>query len=757
MDQETPFIGPRPFTEADAGIFFGRKNEIVALAAEVVSAQIVLLYAPSGSGKSSLISAGLVPAMRKKGFQVSQERLNTLALGDERAHVDSLCEAIRQSAHQSSAEQPSLLVLDQFEEIIVAVTYAELRTLSETVYSAMAENPMARVVISFREEYLARADALFNKATEASVGNFHLNRLSRRGALEAFVRSLGMVGFQVEPEAGELFLQQLAPPTRRVRSEVEFEPLYLQLLGSQLWSSIENRGSAGTQDADGPSDVHPIVTVADVRRLVDFDQAIEVFFNSTIRHVCASRRVTEKAMRDWIDRELVTPDETRSMVRRQVNETEGLPTSILDDLVTQGLLRTEPRGDDLWLELAHDQLVERIREFNRVWWTGRVYALLRERSTRFDIAMAASRWDMQRWGQSRTTIWSFSTGIRESGLQLSRWYGGWLPFVHKRSNPELDRLALRVFVLTGTLINSAAFLYRFATTSDVPPTLTLTGIEGLDSDAAKRRLQATALNLGRTEQVLAAVNSLTTIAWARVLSRLLTRSVTGAERMERRRWLFVAALFSSDAALTLLRWAVRNGLIENCLNPADAGQIQRAPALGRGEAGLVRRCMSLEDAASWSRDRPVLLVLDWRGGTDTTRWFQRFKNQEVPLYESALRARGATAAWCCRSDVRRRGWRDAVSGIGFPSRGQRTYYMIEGGNVVAWRTVRSNEFPAKLQGDHAGAREPLVGDWDIRLEKRFITILTALIVSSEAAPLPWREFGEGYFKSGLRHRNRRPV
>ena len=171
--------------------------------------------------------------------------------------------------------------------------------------------------------------------------------------------------------------------------------------------------------------------------------------------------------------------------------------------------------------------------------------------------------------------------------------------------------------------------------------------------------------------------------------------------------------------------------IEYCLNPADAGQIQRAPALGRGEAGLVRRCMSLEDAASWSRDRPVLLVLDWRGGTDTTRWFQRFENQEVPLYESALRARGAIAAWCCRSDVRRRGWRDGLSGIGFPSRGQRTYYMIESGNVVTWSTVRKNEFPASLQGDDAQAREPLVRDWDIRMEKRFITILTALIVSSE--------------------------
>ena len=157
MDQESPFIGPRPFTEDDAKVFFGRKNKLAALAAEVLSTQIVLLYAASGSGKSSLISAGLIPAMRDEGFKVSRVRLNTLAPSDGQPPVDLLCEAIRKSAFGSSIEQPSLLVLDQFEEVVVAVTYAELDALSETVYSAMAKNPLARVLISFREEYLARS------------------------------------------------------------------------------------------------------------------------------------------------------------------------------------------------------------------------------------------------------------------------------------------------------------------------------------------------------------------------------------------------------------------------------------------------------------------------------------------------------------------------------------------------------------------------------------------------------------------------
>jgi hypothetical protein len=159
--------------------------------------------------------------------------------------------------------------------------------------------------------------------------------------------------------------------------------------------------------------------------------------------------------------------------------------------------------------------------------------------------------------------------------------------------------------------------------------------------------------------------------------------------------------------------------------------------------------MSLEDVASWSRDRPVLLVLDWRSTVEGAEEFERFLRQEVPLYQSALKVRGAIAAWCCRADVRRRGWRDSVSGIGFPSRGQRTYYMIERGNVVAWRTVKDIEFPQRT-ADTIGTKTnapPVLGS-----DTRFIAVLTSLIVSNEAASGPLREWLDQYFKNALGHR-----
>jgi hypothetical protein len=741
VDQRVPFIGPRPFAEVDAELFFGRENELAALSAEVVSVQIVLLYAPSGSGKSSLINAGLTPAMRGEGFEVSQVRLNTLAPSNGQTRVGALSEAIRDSALASSAERPSLLILDQFEEIVVALTYAELGALAETMSKLMAENSLARIVLSFREEYLARINVLFGKTTETSVGNFRLDRLSKPGAAEAFQRSLDTVGFQVEREAEELFLEKLTPPTRRLRSEVALEPLYFQLLGSQLWSSIESRGPMRAPDGNGTlNDAGPIVTAADIRSLVDFDQAIEIFYNSTISRVCAARRVSEKTARDWIDRELVTPDETRSMVRRQADETEGLPTKVLDDLVRDGLLRTEPRGDDLWIELAHDQLVERVREFNRVWWTGRVYGMLLNRDDRFSIAMDASRADVSKWAASRMYLSSTVSGLRESGIQLSRWTGRWIPFM-RASNREIDRLPLRAFMVAGTLVNSAIYLYRSQTAPSVPQVIN--EVDGLDLETAKRKLQATALNLGRTDQVLAAANLCVTLSWARVLFRLQPGSGIGTAQHRRRR-IYAGILISADAGLSLLRWAVRRGLIWNCLDHAQPFPLARAEE--GAKADMVRRCTSLEEAASWSQENPVLLVVDWRADMDGTTEFERFINRELPFHENALKVRGAVVAWCCRADVRRRGWRDAVSGIGFPWRGQRAYYMVERGHVVAWRTVKSYELPMRAQ---AGVAEEQDGSSPVvtqqaEVERRFRAILAMLIVSGEAAPSYWRDLGEQF-------------
>ena len=65
-----PYVGFRSFEEHDQRIFFGRKREVSDLLSLVIAHPVVLLYAQSGAGKTSLLNAGLILCLRQEGLEV---------------------------------------------------------------------------------------------------------------------------------------------------------------------------------------------------------------------------------------------------------------------------------------------------------------------------------------------------------------------------------------------------------------------------------------------------------------------------------------------------------------------------------------------------------------------------------------------------------------------------------------------------------------------------------------------------------------
>ncbi len=63
-----PYIGPRPFRTGET--LHGRNREILELLDLLIAERIVLLYSPSGAGKTSLIQAGLIPELEREAFRV---------------------------------------------------------------------------------------------------------------------------------------------------------------------------------------------------------------------------------------------------------------------------------------------------------------------------------------------------------------------------------------------------------------------------------------------------------------------------------------------------------------------------------------------------------------------------------------------------------------------------------------------------------------------------------------------------------------
>src|ERR671928_1345625 len=63
-----PYVGPRPVGQGE--VLYGRDHELATLVDLVIAKRIVLLYSPSGAGKTSLVNAGVIPALQAEEFVV---------------------------------------------------------------------------------------------------------------------------------------------------------------------------------------------------------------------------------------------------------------------------------------------------------------------------------------------------------------------------------------------------------------------------------------------------------------------------------------------------------------------------------------------------------------------------------------------------------------------------------------------------------------------------------------------------------------
>ena len=70
LEHKNPYVGPRSFRRDEADIFHGRDREARDLNSLVASEQLVLFYAQSGAGKSSLVNTRLIPNLEAKNYEV---------------------------------------------------------------------------------------------------------------------------------------------------------------------------------------------------------------------------------------------------------------------------------------------------------------------------------------------------------------------------------------------------------------------------------------------------------------------------------------------------------------------------------------------------------------------------------------------------------------------------------------------------------------------------------------------------------------
>jgi WD40 repeat protein len=215
-----PYKGLRAFDEPDAVDFFGRDNlvdEILGrLAGDGLRRRLVLVVGGSGTGKSSVVRAGLLPRIRRgdvpgsrqwfvttmlpggSPFKELAESLSHVAVGESVGLADELASdrGIDRVLRRIVPEDGQLLlVVDQFEELFTMATDADQRAFLDGLIDAVsASDSRLRVVATLRADFYDRPLAFqrFGAAVnEATVTIAAMGAADLEAAITAPAESAG--------------------------------------------------------------------------------------------------------------------------------------------------------------------------------------------------------------------------------------------------------------------------------------------------------------------------------------------------------------------------------------------------------------------------------------------------------------------------------------------------------------------------------------------------------------------------------------
>jgi WD40 repeat protein/class 3 adenylate cyclase/tRNA A-37 threonylcarbamoyl transferase component Bud32/energy-coupling factor transporter ATP-binding protein EcfA2 len=209
---DCPYRGLLSFEAGDERFFFGREAVVADLVARAAGGELLAVVGASGSGKSSVLRAGLVAAARA----------GRIAGIDDAVVVTPGAEAVLDVPDRPGA----LLVVDQFEELFVLCDDAARR--AAFVDALLARR--GRVAIGLRADVYGRLGAHAHLAAAVAANQVLLGAMSDDELARAVAEPARLAGLRLEPGLVELILRDVAA-----------EPGALPLLSHAMRATWERR------------------------------------------------------------------------------------------------------------------------------------------------------------------------------------------------------------------------------------------------------------------------------------------------------------------------------------------------------------------------------------------------------------------------------------------------------------------------------------------------------------------------------------
>jgi len=246
IDETCPYQGLQPFTEETQRFFFGRQTTIEQLQQVLEQTNFVLLIGASGSGKSSVVRAGLMPSARQWGWRILEpmkpgfEPMAALRqiVAQEFHRRDDIQAVHRAIAHDSldtaidrfPSSERILLIVDQFEEIFTVCgsepdQEAERRQFIERLTQVQSDR--LAIVATMRADFVESCLRYPNLTARLQQHGVYIPAMEGEGLEAAILKPAQRQGYRVEPALVSMIL-------RDVNREHHCLPL-LQFALEQLW------------------------------------------------------------------------------------------------------------------------------------------------------------------------------------------------------------------------------------------------------------------------------------------------------------------------------------------------------------------------------------------------------------------------------------------------------------------------------------------------------------------------------------------
>jgi len=370
-----PFPGLFAFQDEDAAIYFGRDDDIRRLTERLNArrtqggARLIALLGASGSGKSSLLRAGLIPRIRRDNrnwivlspFRPGTQPLdefcmalglalgkphawrdvrNRLAREDARPVLANLARDLR--ANSGSLDAQILITIDQFEEIFSVAAAKEASVFLEVLSVALGDALPFIAVIALRSDYLGllqREERLTSSFEEFSLKPMPLTRVS-----EVILGPARIAGLAVDDAL-------VSHATADAATEDALPLLAFAL--RELYERFALKSNALTLD--------------DYLRLGDPGRQLSSLENAVRQaadDVLLSMRPTEddlKALRAAFVPQMVRVNDEGEYVRRAAlwNDLPARAHPVLDRLAQARLLVVGQTGTEKTVEVAHEALLRK--------------------------------------------------------------------------------------------------------------------------------------------------------------------------------------------------------------------------------------------------------------------------------------------------------------------------------------------------------------------------------------------------------------